>query len=217
MGGDLPKVYQPVAGRPMLLRTIDRFVAASTVDALIVVAAAGEMERCEALLGSDAALRDRRWSLQRGGATRQQSAMRGLERLGGSCDLVILHDAARPLVSPALIDRCVEAAAEKGAVVPGLPARDTIKEVSPDRWIRGTPERSSLWEIQTPQVFRREIIQQAHERAEREGISVTDDAMVVERAGVRVYVLEGERTNLKVTEPEDLWLAELIIREGRIR
>jgi 2-C-methyl-D-erythritol 4-phosphate cytidylyltransferase len=129
---------------------------------------------------------------------------------------VIIHDGARPFVSAALIDRCVESAAEKGAVVVGLPARDTIKVVGDDRLIRSTPERRSLWEIQTPQVFQKELIVAAHQQAERDGVEVTDDAMVVERFGMPVYVLEGERTNLKITLPEDIWLAEMMIREGRV-
>lgn len=216
MGGGVPKVYQPLAGRPLLLRTVDRMFAANSVDGVIVVVADAEMGRCEALLRADLALRDRPWVLQRGGATRLQSAQRGLERLAGSCELVILHDAARPFVSPALIDLCVRVAAEKGAVIPGLPVRDTIKEVSSDGLVRATPDRSSLREIQTPQVFRREIILRAHEQAAREDVMATDDAMVVERAGFSVYVVEGERTNLKVTVPEDFWLAELMIREKRI-
>ena len=216
LGGDVPKAYQMLAGRPMVLRTLDRMFAARSVNAVVLVVAADEMERCTMLLQADEALRHRSWSLQSGGATRQQSAKRGLERVGTDCELVILHDAARPFVSAALVDRCVETAAEKGAVVVGLPVRDTIKEVSPERRIQGTPERSSLWEIQTPQVFQRELILRAHERAEREGMLATDDAMVVERTGAPVYVIEGERTNLKITVPEDLWQAENMIRDGRV-
>jgi 2-C-methyl-D-erythritol 4-phosphate cytidylyltransferase len=215
LGGDIPKAYQLVAGRPLALRTLDRMFATRSVDTAIIVAAVDEIARCEALLRADPTLRSRRWSVQIGGATRQQSARRGLERVGPDSEIVILHDAARPFVSAALIDRCVEAAAEKGAVVVGLPVRDTIKAVAPERWIESTPDRSALWEIQTPQVFRRELIVAAHEQAERDGAQVTDDAMVVERTGARVYVIEGERTNFKITVPEDLWLAELMIREGR--
>ena len=217
MGGDTPKAFQLLAGRPIVLRALDRMFAASTVTSVILVIAPAEMERCKDLLQSDGALRNRRWLLQSGGATRQQSARRGLECLAPDCELVILHDAARPFVAPALIDRCVETAAEKGAVVLGLPVRDTIKEVSSERWIRATPERSSLWEIQTPQVFHRELILRAHAQAERDGILATDDAMVFERTGGRVYVLDGERTNMKITLPEDLWLAELMIRDGLVR
>ena len=96
------------------------------------------------------------------------------------------------------------------------PARDTIKVIGDDRLVRSTPARPSLWEIQTPQVFKKELIVAAHQQAERDGVEVTDDAMVVERLGKPVYVLEGERTNLKITLPEDIWLAEMMIREGRV-
>lgn len=216
MGGEISKTYLPIAGRPLVLRTLDRVFSARTVDNVVLVIAAGELARCESMLRNDVELRGRPWILQSGGATRQQSAKRGLERVGADTDIVIIHDGARPFVSAALIDRCVEAAADKGAVVIGLPVRDTIKVVAPEGLIQSTPERGNLWEIQTPQVFRRELIVAAHERAEREGARVTDDAMVVERTGAPVYVLEGERSNFKITLPEDIWLAEILIREGKV-
>ena len=216
LGGDTPKAYLPIAGRPLVLRTLDRMFAASSVGTVVLVVAAEHRARCESLLRSDAAMKDQRWLLQTGGATRQESAKRGLEQVGSDVEIVLIHDAARPFVSVRLIDRCVEAAVEKAAVVVGLPVRDTIKAVSPQQWIQSTPDRRDLWEIQTPQVFRRELIASAHERAAREGARVTDDAMVVERIGAPVYVLEGERTNFKITVPEDVWLAETLIREGRV-
>jgi 2-C-methyl-D-erythritol 4-phosphate cytidylyltransferase len=216
IGGNTAKVFLPLAGRPLLLRTLDRVFSARSIEQVVLVVAASEVARCEALLRADAALRGRPWLLQIGGATRQQSAKRGLAKIGSDIDIVMIHDGARPLVSASLIDRCVEAVAEKGAVAVGLPVRDTIKMVSEDRRIQSTPERSSLWEIQTPQVFKRELIVDAHERAERDGVEVTDDAMLVERLGKPVFIIDGERTNLKVTVPEDVWLAESLIREGRV-
>jgi 2-C-methyl-D-erythritol 4-phosphate cytidylyltransferase len=210
------KSYLPIAGRPLVLRTLDRVFSAQAVEAVVLVVGAGELERCESMLRADSALKDRHWLLQVGGATRQQSARRGLERVESDCDIVIIHDGARPFVSARLIDRCVETAADKGAVVAGLPVRDTIKTVSSDHWIESTPNRSALWEIQTPQAFKRGLIIAAHEWAERQGIQVTDDATVVERIGTPVYVLEGERTNFKITVPEDVWLAEMLIRDGRL-
>ena len=216
IGGEVAKTYLPIAGRPLVLRTLDRMFAAKTVKQVVLVVAANEMDRCDALLGADPQLRDRPYLLQTGGATRQQSAIRGLERIAAETDVVIIHDGARPFVSAALIDRCVESAAEKGAVVVGLPARDTIKVIGDDRLVRSTPARGSLWAIQTPQVFKKELIVAAHQQAERDGVEVTDDAMVVERLGKPVYVLEGERTNLKITLPEDIWLAEMMVREGRV-
>jgi 2-C-methyl-D-erythritol 4-phosphate cytidylyltransferase len=216
MGGDTAKTYLPIGGRPLVLRTLDRMFSAASVDEVVLVVAGDQITQCELMLRADPVLRDRRWILQAGGVTRQQSAKCGLERVESDAEIVIIHDGARPFVSAGLIDRCVEVAAERDAVVVGLPVRDTIKVVSEDHWIQTTPERSSLWEIQTPQVFKRELIVAAHQQAERESAQVTDDAMVVERLGIPVYVLEGEQTNFKITVPDDVRLAEALIRDGRV-
>jgi 2-C-methyl-D-erythritol 4-phosphate cytidylyltransferase len=216
IGADVSKTYLSIAGRPLILRALDRMFAAKAVKEVILVVAENNLHRCDSMLRGDAALSNRPWVLQSGGSTRQQSARRGLEKLNAVTDIVVIHDGARPFASAALIDRLVEAAAEKGAVVAGLPVRDTIKVVGSGGLIQSTPERQSLWEIQTPQVFRRELIVAAHEAAEKSGVEATDDAMVVERFGKSVYVLEGERTNFKITLPEDVWLAETLIRDGRV-
>jgi 2-C-methyl-D-erythritol 4-phosphate cytidylyltransferase len=206
------KAYVPLGGRPMLLRTLDKFCAARHVGSLIVVAAAPELARCEALLRGDVGVKGRAWIVQSGGATRQQSVKCGLAKVAADVDIVAIHDAARPFVSPALIDRCIEAAYERGAAVAGLPARDTIKFVSAERWVQSTPERRSLWEIQTPQAFRSQMILEAHDQAAVHEIEATDDAVLVERMGLPVYVVEGERTNFKITLPDDLVFAEALIR-----
>jgi 2-C-methyl-D-erythritol 4-phosphate cytidylyltransferase len=216
VGGDVPKIYLPIYRRPMVLRTLDRFFAAQTVDNVIIVIGANEFSRCETMLRRDPTLGNRSWTLQTGGATRQQSVKKGLEKIAADTDVIVIHDGARPFVSSALIDRCVEAVQDKGAVVVGVPVRDTVKVVADDRWVQMTPARSSLWEIQTPQAFRKELIVEAHERASREAIEATDDAMLVEAIGKPVFVLEGGRENMKITTPEDVWLAESLIREGRI-
>jgi 2-C-methyl-D-erythritol 4-phosphate cytidylyltransferase len=213
IGGAIVKTYLPIAGRPLILRTLDRIFSTPVVNQAVVVAAGEEVERCAALLRADAGLSDRSWLLAIGGATRQHSVRRGLEKVGADTDVVIVHDGARPFVSAALIERCVGAAVEKGAAVAGLPVRDTIKNVSAGGWVQATPDRGSLWEIQTPQAFRRDIIVAAHEKAARDGVEASDDAMLVERMGTPVFVVNGERLNFKITVPEDVWLAELIIRE----
>jgi len=216
VGGDTPKVYLPLCGRAILLRTLDRVFAAKRVFDAIVVVAAEEYARCQKLLGDDPMLSSRRWVLQTGGATRQESVRRGLARVGNGVELVAIHDGARPFVSSELFDRCIEVAEDKGAVVPGLPPGDTIKVVGPDASIQSTLPRGTLRLIQTPQVFRRELIQHAHELAMREGFEATDDAMLVERLGKSVYVIEGEKLNFKITQPEDVWLGETLIRDGKI-
>lgn len=216
IGGEIPKPFLPLCGRVMVLRTLDRFFAARSVEQVVLVVAASEWSRCEGLLRDDSALGQRPWVLQRGGATRQQSVKAGLEKIGDDADIVVIHDGARPFVSPALIERCIESADRNGAAVVGLPARDTIKFVSDDLRVLSTPDRNAVWEIQTPQAFRHELIVEAHEWATRAGFEATDDAMLVEQTGNPVWIVEGEKTNLKITVPEDLWLAEAMIREGRV-
>lgn len=212
MGGGAPKIFLPLAGRPLILHTLARFAESQSVRRLILVASKGEIGKLEQLVRSDPAVAGLECLFQAGGARRQDSVGQGLERLDEDCEIVVVHDGARPLVSPRLIDRCVEQASREGAVVVGTPARDTIKVVSADRRVRETPPRDSLWEVQTPQVFRKEIIVRAYREAAREGVEATDDAMLVERLGINVSLLEGETTNLKITVPEDIPLAEAILR-----
>ena len=215
IGGPVPKSFLPIAGRPLLLRALDRFFSARSIEKVILVVAGKEMQRSQALMQSDLNLSHRPWALQVGGATRQKSVRHGLEKLDSDCEIVVIHDAARPLVSASLIDRCVDEACRVGAVVVGVPVRDTIKVVSEKHWVQATPARSSLWEIQTPQVFRKELIVEAHDRAVRQAIDATDDSTLVEQMGKPVLVLQGETTNIKITTPEDILLAEALLREGR--
>jgi 2-C-methyl-D-erythritol 4-phosphate cytidylyltransferase len=215
MGGPVPKSFLPIAGRPLVLRALDRFFSARTIEKVILVVAGKEMQRSQALMQSDLNLSHRPWALQAGGATRLQSVRRGLEKLDSDCEIVVIHDAARPFVSASLIDRCVDEACRVGAVVVGVPVRDTIKVVSEEHWVQATPARSSLWEIQTPQVFRKELIVEAHDRAVRQAIDATDDSTLVEQMGKSVLVLQGETTNIKITTPDDILLAEALLREGR--
>lgn len=214
--GGVSKTYLPIAGRPLVLRTLDHIYCTPAINDVVLVISANDFTRCETLLRGDSDLANRSWSLQSGGTTRQQSVQRGLAHLPGDTDTVVIHDGARPFVSAGLLERCIAAAVNKGAAVVGLPARDTIKFVSASGWVESTPERDSVWEIQTPQAFRKDIIVAAHEKAAREGFAATDDAMIVERAGHPVFVLEGERLNFKITVPEDIRLAELLIRAGRV-
>jgi 2-C-methyl-D-erythritol 4-phosphate cytidylyltransferase len=152
--------------------------------------------------------------LQSGGRSRQESVRRGLEKLDAGCEIVVLHDGARPFISPPLIDRCIEQAYQVGAVVVGVPVRNTIKVISEGHWIQATPCRDTLREIQTPQVFRKELIVEAHGVGSHQPFDATDDATLVEQMGKPVFFLEGERTNIKITVPEDVLLAEALLREG---
>ncbi|OGP48384.1 MAG: 2-C-methyl-D-erythritol 4-phosphate cytidylyltransferase [Deltaproteobacteria bacterium GWD2_55_8] len=215
MGGKIPKPFLSLNGRPIILRTLSHF-AASQIRRVILVASEREVSRCQELVRSDLQLRGLEFVFQAGGLRRQDSVSEGLARLDADCEVVVIHDGVRPFISSRLIDRCVEVALQEGAVVVGVPVRDTIKVVSEDRRIRETPPRETLWEIQTPQAFRTEIIREAFRHAAREGAEATDDAMLVERLGKKVAVLEGQRTNIKITVPEDLVIAEALLRSGLV-
>jgi 2-C-methyl-D-erythritol 4-phosphate cytidylyltransferase len=216
IGGEIPKPFLSIAGRPMILHTLSRFAESQMVRKVILVVSEKEISRCQELIKSDSRIRFLDCALQAGGVRRQNSVSRGLELLDADCEVVVIHDGARPFVPPHLIDYCVEVAFREGAVVVGIPVRSTIKVVSAERRIEDTPPRDSLWEIQTPQVFRSEIIREAYRQATKQGSEATDDAMLVERLGERVTVLEGHPANIKITVPEDLLLAEALLREGRI-
>ena len=211
MGGGVIKPLLPLAGRPLILHTLSRF-AASQIRRVILVAPQKERATFERLVAADPEAGRLDCVVQRGGARRQDSVQHGLARLDGDCEIVVIHDGARPLISPGLIDRCVEAAAKEGAAVVGVPLHDTIKVISASGRVESTPARESLWEIQTPQAFQVGIIREAHRRAETDGIEATDDAMLVERLGKSVVVLKSDRTNLKITTPEDLVVAEALLR-----
>jgi 2-C-methyl-D-erythritol 4-phosphate cytidylyltransferase len=210
------KTYIPIAGRALLLRTLDQFCRSKRVNHLVVVIANQDLAKCESLLRNDPQLGTQSWSLQSGGSSRQESVKRGLEKVSPDCDVVVIHDGARPFVSPALIDRSIEEAWTRKAVVVGVPVRDTIKVISETGQVVSTPVRDCLWEIQTPQTFERSLIVEAYEAAGRNNLEGTDDAMLVERLGKPVYLIEGERTNIKITVPEDLLFAEALSRKRRL-
>jgi 2-C-methyl-D-erythritol 4-phosphate cytidylyltransferase len=213
MGNATPKVFLPLQGKPLIVHTLRSFAAARNVEKVILVIAEAEMARCEAIIRADEGLTKHHYVLQAGGPRRQDSVRRGLSRLDEDCAVVVIHDGARPLVRPDLIDQCIEAAWKEGAVVVGLPARDTIKMVSEDGRVCQTLPRDHFWQIQTPQAFRVELIRAAYEAAAKENADATDDATLVERIGERVVVLEGDPLNIKVTVPEDLWIAETFIQK----
>lgn len=200
MGQD--KVWLPLAGLPVVGHSLRAYAACPRVGTVVLVLAAHRLDDGRALLekmGIPAVV-------VAGGALRQDSVMRGLEAVG-EADLVAIHDGARPFVTQPLILSCFAAAERHGAAVAAVPVRDTVKRVDPDGWILETLPRPELWAMQTPQVFRRRLIQEAYGRLDRE---VTDDAAAVELLGHRVHVVPGDSFNLKITTREDLMVAEVL-------
>lgn len=214
LGGAASKVLLPVAGRPLILHTLDRFAAAKEVHgAVLVVPADGVAEYEELLRTSRPA--GLTLAVRPGGARRQDSVRAGLDALAPDCQVVVVHDGARPFASAGLVDRCVRETRPDRAVTAAVPARNTIKTVQ-DGQVMETLPRNRLWEIQTPQAFPVAVLRDAYEKAEREGVEATDDAMLVERLGTPVRIVEGSTTNLKVTYPEDLLYAEALVAGGLV-
>jgi len=208
--GDLPKQLLPLAGRPVVVWAAGALCAAAGVVGILPVHPPGmgrELEEALASLESDKILPG-----VPGGASRQESVACGVRALPGGAEIVLVHDAVRPLVSPALVERVLEAAALHGAAAPVLPLHETVKEVA-GRSVLRTLDRTRLVVAQTPQGFHREVLLRAIAKGEEEGIRATDEAMLVERLGVPVATVEGEARNLKVTVPEDLALAEFHLQE----
>ena len=207
------KVFLELSGVPILLRSLQRFSAVPAVAELIVVVAEDETASVEALLAGAQGLKPRR--VTAGGAELQYSIANGMKRLAASSDIVLVHDAARPLVSFETIEAVIRAANEKGAAIAAVRAKNTIKAVGEGGRVEATPPREGLWEVQTPQGFRRDLLERAYEKAAQDGFLGTDDASLVERLGEAVFVVESDYGNLKITTPEDLWLAEALLARSR--
>lgn len=208
MGTKTPKQFLELAGEPVLVHTLRRVAACPDIDRILVALPPEEMGFFSSLL--ERAVPS--VGIVAGGGHRQESvfnALQAIDRL--RTDIVVVHDGVRPLVTDGDFSRVIARAREAGAAILATPVRDTIKEVEGDRIVR-TLDRRRLYLAQTPQAFRAEILIEAHERARREGIMATDDAALVERCGHPVVVVEGSPDNIKITWPEDLLLAEALLR-----
>ncbi len=212
--GPVDKLFAPLAGRPLLARTLAAFAACAAVDRLVLVLSPANLDRGRALL--DELAPGRGWRVCSGGPRRQDSVRLGLSALGGlgPGDYVAVHDGARPLVTPDLVLQALEAARETGAAVPALPLVDTVKEAGPDGLVLRTLDRSRLYAVQTPQAFRCDLLLRAHREVTQD---VTDDAAMLEALGLPVKLFPGSPTNLKVTTPADLRLAAALLQTDESR
>ena len=207
MGAGRPKAFLALAGEPLLLRSARAFESAASVGSIVAVVPAEQIELARALLAPLRKLK----AVVAGGVRRQDSVLAGLRQAPeGFSGVVLVHDAARPLVEAALVDAVAAAAAAAGAALPVLPLVDTIKRVSGGR-VLGTLDRSELGAAQTPQGFRVDVLARAYEQAFRDRLTVTDEAMAVERLGEPVVAVAGSPFNQKLTTPEDLAWAEGVL------
>lgn len=209
MGAGMNKVYMPLAGKCVLWHTIKAFCDSGAVDELVVVTGRDDIERCRKLLSEF----DVKHSVTEGGATRQESVMCGLSVASG--DYAAVHDGARALITTEMIANVISSANKYGAAAPGVQPKDTIKTVDSKGFIVGTIERNKAYQIQTPQVFKRSELIEAHRNAAANGFAATDDCMIMERYGVKIKITEGSYDNIKLTTPEDIYTAERILSERR--
>ena len=205
--GRVDKLSALIAGKPLLARVIDTFQQCKAVSQIVLVASKENLDLCHRLIAEQRYTKITDICL--GGKRRQDSVAAGLSQLN-QCHWVIIHDGARPLVSVDLIKNGLYAAKETGASVAAVPVIDTIKIIDNDRVVQNTPPRQSLWAVQTPQVFRFDIITKAYQHIET---TVTDDATLVERLGYKVKLYMGSYDNIKITTPIDLILAEALLDE----
>jgi len=210
LGGKGDKAFVNVAGRPLLLYSLLALESAPDVERTIVVVRRGAIRRCQALV--------KRFALRKveavvaGGRRRQDSVRNGL-RFAGESGYVLVHDAARPFLSPRLVSRTMAECRRTGAAIAAEPASDTVKKVKRGR-VTATVPRETLWLAQTPQAFRRELLERAFSKWP-DRLDATDDAALLERAGIRVAVVPGDPFNIKITYPVDIVLAEALLKTGK--
>lgn len=212
MGGGVNKNLLELAGEPILLRTLKTFSKVERINFLIVAVAAHEVETVEELLRGSRGLKP--WQVTVGGSERQYSIANGLKLLPDDAQIVLVHDAARPLVTVQTINDVIDAAEQFGGAIAAIPEKNTIKVIDAQGFVRYTPPRAELVSVLTPQGFRREILLRAYDKAAEENFLGTDDSSLVERLGVRVKVVAGGYQNIKITTPEDIRIAETFLRRS---
>jgi 2-C-methyl-D-erythritol 4-phosphate cytidylyltransferase len=213
MGAGIRKQYLALAGEPILFHTLRAFERCAAIARITLVAPPDELDwvadKILAPLGLATSV-----TLCPGGRQRQDSVRLGLDSIGPSHRLVAIHDGVRPLIRPEQIDTCLGAAARFGAALLAVPVADTLKLAGEGGGVTETLSREGVWQAQTPQAFDLELIRRAHRDALDKGVRGTDDAALVERLGLPVHLVAGSRRNIKVTTPEDLALAEALMRSA---
>jgi 2-C-methyl-D-erythritol 4-phosphate cytidylyltransferase len=211
MGGGIPKQFLPLRGKPILIHTLERFESSACVDLVVLASPAGEIESTAGMVRSFGIRKLA--GIVEGGKERQDSVAAALGSLPDGLEVILVHDAVRPFVTEGQIQSVIHAAARYGAALLAVPEKVTIKEAD-GGYVSSTPDRSRLWQAQTPQGFRAELFREAVRKAMEEGYYATDDAALVERMGCRVKIVEGDERNIKITSPADLAMAEWMMGEA---
>ena len=209
MGGNTNKIFLELGGEPILIRTLKTFSRSPRINFLIVVVSENEVDAVEKLLNSADDLKP--YKIVVGGSERQYSIANGLKFLPDDAEIVLVHDAARPLISLNVIEDVIDAAEKFGGAIAAVPEKNTIKFIDAENFVTYTPPRSKLVQVQTPQGFRRELLIKAYEQAAQDKFLGTDDSSLVERIGDKIKIVKSDYRNIKITTPEDLRIAESLI------
>jgi 2-C-methyl-D-erythritol 4-phosphate cytidylyltransferase len=213
IGGGTEKHFLRLGTKSLLAHTLARFEATPTIDQIVVVVPPGREAFCHTEVVKAEGFRKIRHIIA-GAETRQGSVAAGFQYVGEEVDVVVIHDGARPFVTPSLIQAAIDTAAAAGSVVVAVPESDTLKRVASDHTVVETLDRRQLWRAQTPQAFRRQILHEALQYAARCHAEATDEASLVESLHYPVRVIPGSTWNFKVTSPDDLLLAEFLLTRG---
>jgi 2-C-methyl-D-erythritol 4-phosphate cytidylyltransferase len=205
------KQFHLLADKPILAHTLDQFETCPLVRSILLVVSEEDMDYTLKEIVEKYKYR-KIAQIVPGGKQRQDSVKNGMDALAKVVDIVMIHDGVRPFVTRAMIEDSIHSAERFGAVVVAMPVKDTIKMSNPDGTVLKTLDRESLWQTQTPQTFQAKVIREAYTKATEDGFVGTDDASLVERLGVKVHILPGSYTNIKITTPEDLILAHLFLK-----
>lgn len=212
MGGEVPKQFTPLAGKPILAWTLERMQSSPLIDSIIVSAMAEHHAQVRAIAEEFGVTK--LTEIVDGGAQRQDSVWHALRAVPPVADLVFVHDGVRPLVSPDDLQNVAEAARRFGAAILAVPVKDTIKQTDENDFIENTLDRECLWCAQTPQAFKREILYKAFQHALADHFLGTDEASLVEYSGGDVKIVPGSYTNIKITTAEDVVYAEALLKRG---
>ena len=214
MGTEISKQFLPLGGKEILAHTVQKFEKAKNIRDIILVTGADSLQDVQEMA------QEYGWekivSIVAGGKERQDSVWNGLQQVAADTEIILIHDGVRPFVTEDILNISIETALEMGGCVAGVPAKDTIKVCDGENIAIATPDRNVLWQIQTPQTFRKELIVKAYEQAKEDGFVGTDDASFAEHCGYPVKVIMGSYRNIKITTKEDLIIGEAFLKEEQV-
>lgn len=211
MNSSTSKQFLRIKGHPIIYYTLKIFESLNFIDEIILVIGSDDKRQAEEIVSY---YKFKKVKIVIGGKERQDSVYNGLKKLSPKTDIVIIHDGVRPFVTKKMIIESIKSAQSFGAVGVAVPVKDTIKVIGNNNLIKDTPTRSNLRAIQTPQVFKYDLIMRAYEKAFEDGFYGTDDTVLVERLGCPVKLIDGSYENIKITTPEDILIAETFVKFG---